>query len=250
MEKRYFKIYSQHLDRDMEFNVYGHGGKPCVVFPCQDGRFYDWEGNHMHDEVLGPWIENGKLQLFCVDSIDKESWSDKYGDGRHRSEMQERWFQYVIEEFIPHVKYINGTGQKILTTGCSMGASHAVNFMLRRPDIFDGCIAMSGVYESDDFFGDYMDELLYQNSPNHYMPNLPKDHYYIDCYNHSNIIISVGQGAWEDLMLASTRRLEATFKEKGINAWIDYWGYDVNHDWPWWKIQLPYFLRTIIGDPN
>ena len=146
-------------------------------------------------------------------------------------------------------KYLNGTGQKIMTTGCSMGASHAVNFMLRRPDIFDGCIAMSGVYESDDFFGSYMDELLYQNSPNHYMPNLPKDHYYVDCYNHSNIIICVGQGAWEDLMIASTRRLEATFREKGIHAWIDYWGYDVNHDWPWWKVQLPYFMKHILGEP-
>ena len=70
MQKQYFKTYSYNLNRDMEFNVYGHGGKPCVVFPCQDGRFFDWEGNHMHDEVLGPWIEAGKLQLFCVDSID------------------------------------------------------------------------------------------------------------------------------------------------------------------------------------
>ncbi len=250
MEKQYYKTYSYHLNRDMEFNVYGHGGKPVVVFPCQDGRFFDWEGNHMHDEVMGPWVEAGKIQLFCVDSIDKESWSDKQGDGRHRSEMQERWYNYVIDEFIPLVRQINGTGERMLTTGCSMGATHAVNFLLRRPDIFDSCIALSGLYDSEDFFGNYMDDLLYNNTPNRYLKNLPADHYYVDMYNHCNIIICVGQGAWEDLMLESTRKMQGIFAEKGIKGWFDYWGYDVNHDWPWWKVQMPYFLKHVFGDPN
>ena len=32
----------------------------------------------------------------------------------------------------------------------------------------------------------------------------------------------------------------------GIKIWFDYWGYDVNHDWPWWRIQLPYFLQYFV----
>ena len=189
MQKQYFKTYSYNLNRDMEFNVYGHGGKPCVVFPCQDGHFYDWEGNRMHDEVMGPWIESGKIQLFCVDSIDKESWSDKYGDGAYRAQMQEKWYHYVVDEFIPLVREINGTGEKMMCTGCSMGATHSVNFFLRRPDIFDTVVALSGVYHASEFFGDYMDETLYNNSPNDFLPNLPNDHFYINEYNNSNIII-------------------------------------------------------------
>ncbi|MGN0664119.1 MAG: esterase family protein [Negativibacillus sp.] len=248
MEKQYVKTYSRFLDRDMEFNVYGYGGKPCVVFPCQNGRFFDYE-NFQMTEIVRPWIEAGKLQLFCVDSIDGESWSDQGGDPRHRSEMQERWYNYIMEEFVPMVKEINGSGEKLMTTGCSMGATHSANFFFRRPDVFDAVIALSGVYESKSFFGDYMDELLYQNSPNDFLQNMPKDHYYIDLYNHSNIIICVGQGAWEDLMLESTHKLERILAEKGIHAWVDYWGYDVNHDWPWWKKQLPYFLGHVLGQP-
>lgn len=95
-----------------------------------------------------------------------------------------------------------------------------------------------------------MDETLYNNSPNDFLPNLPNDHFYIDAYNHSNIIICVGQGAWEDLMLDSTRRLQQIFADKGIHGWFDYWGLDVNHDWPWWKVQMPYFLNHLFGDPN
>ena len=39
MHTAYYKEYSHSLGRDMEFMVYGHSGKPCVVFPAQDGRF-------------------------------------------------------------------------------------------------------------------------------------------------------------------------------------------------------------------
>ena len=43
MEVRYFKHYSSYLDRDMEFKVYGHAGKPVLFVPCQGGRFFDFE---------------------------------------------------------------------------------------------------------------------------------------------------------------------------------------------------------------
>ena len=43
MKIEYFKEYSHCLNRDMEFKVYGHMGIPCLVFPAQDGRFYDFE---------------------------------------------------------------------------------------------------------------------------------------------------------------------------------------------------------------
>ena len=33
---------------------------------------------------------------------------------------------------------------------------------------------------------------------------------------------------------------------KGIGAWCDFWGYDVEHDWPWWKKQIRYFLPYLL----
>ena len=26
----------------------------------------------------------------------------------------------------------------------------------------------------------------------------------------------------------------------------DFWGYDVEHDWPWWKKQIRYFLPYLL----
>ncbi len=245
MHQDYIRFNSSHLNRDMEINVYGHDGKPCLVFPAQDGRFYDFEGFGMVNCIQG-FIDAGKIQLFCVDSVDKESWSASYVNPRQRIERQEQYFHYITEEVVPLIFDYNHTGQKILTTGCSLGASHAANFFFRRPDVFDSVIALSGYYNSDMFFGDYMDDLVYANSPEHYLEGMPYDHPYVQLYRENNIIICTGQGAWEDEMIRSTRRIQELLNYKHVPAWIDYWGYDVNHDWPWWRIQLPYFLSHLL----
>lgn len=247
MEKDYVKFYSRYLNREMEINIYGHGGKPCLVFPAQDGRFYDFAGFGMVD-AAAPFIDQGKLQLFCIDSIDKESWSFSQGDCRLRIERHEQWFNYIIEEVVPFIHHYNQSGEKLMTTGCSMGASHAANFFFRRPDIFDTVIAMSGYYSSDLFFGDYMDDLVYLNSPVHYLEGMAYDHPNVQKYRENNIIICTGQGAWEDDMIRSTKRIEELLGYKDVGAWVDYWGYDVNHDWPWWRIQFPYFLGKVLGE--
>ena len=59
------------------------------------------------------------------------------------------------------------------------------------------------------------------------------------------MIFCCGQGAWEDQMIGDSRALDAILNEKGVPHWADFWGYDVNHDWPWWKIQIRYFLEKM-----
>ena len=49
MNVEYYKELSHELNRDMEFKVYGHTGIPCLVFPAQNGRFYDFENFGMID---------------------------------------------------------------------------------------------------------------------------------------------------------------------------------------------------------
>ena len=92
-----------------------------------------------------------------------------------------------------------------------------------------------------------MDDLVYQNSPYHYLSGMPSDHPYIQMYNERRIILCVGQGAWEDVLKESTARLEGVLREKGIHAWVDFWGYDVAHDWDWWYKQVAYYLPFLMG---
>lgn len=240
MNIEYYKEYSHHLGRDMEFKRYGHAGKCCIAFPCQDGHFYDFENFHMIDEISS-FIESGKVQIFCVDGVDPETLTSN-GDPRWRIERYEAWYYYVMEEMMPRIYEISGSTEKLMTTGCSLGALHAANFFFRRPDVFDTVIALSGLYQADYYFKGYCDDLVYANSPILFLENMPADHPYIELYNEGRMIFCVGQGAWEEELFDNTKKLQGILERKGIHAWFDYWGHDVNHDWPWWFRQMNYFL--------
>jgi len=225
--------------------IYGHGGMPFLCFPTQNSMCHNYEDFGMIDQ-LADFIEDGRIQLFVVDSVDAESWSPKDGDKEWRAARQEQYFHYITEEAVPFIRSRNDRPPAV--TGFSMGANHTLITFLRRPDLFCGMIALSGVYNSDFFFDGWMNPTLYESSPERFLPNMPADHPYIRLYNERKIIICCGQGAWEDDGLGTLRFLESVFREKGIEAWCDYWGYDVNHDWPWWYKQMRYFLPFMLGE--
>ena len=251
MKTKYFKEYSTNLRRDMEYKVYGHAGVPFLGFPCQNGRFFDYEDNGMID-AAEPFIDSGRIQMFCCDSNDEASWSSTSWDNRARIEQQEAFVRYITDELCPRIFAISTEANNghsplgIFTTGNSMGGTHALNFLLRRPDIFSGCIALSGAYNARFFFPDYFDDLVYANSPVDYIDGMAYDHPYVEMYRHRQIILCCGRGAWEHPMQEDSARMKELFEYKNIPAWVDFWGTDVSHDWPWWRKQLPYYLNYIV----
>lgn len=244
MNIEYHKWWSPNLGQDMELKVYGYFGKPLLVFPAQGGRFFDYENFQMIDAISG-FIEGGKIKVFTVDSIDNQSWANWGAHPADRARRHEDYDRYIMDEVVPFIsQHCNNADQRYMTTGCSMGAYHAGNFFFRHPDVFDTMIAISGLFQLKIFIGDYSDDLVYFNSPLYYLPNMD-DPWYLDRYRHSNIIVGVGQGAWEDAMLSDAYALRGILEAKQIPHWIDIWGHDVNHDWPWWRKMMPYFLDAL-----
>ena len=237
--------YSHCLGREMHMMIHGHGGVPFLCFPTQNSMCHNYEDFGMTDQ-LGDFLHEGRIQLFVVDTVDAESWSPKDGDKTWRAARQEQYFHYIVDEVLPLIRQRNPETPAV--TGFSMGANHTAITFLRRPDLFRGMIALSGVYDSDYFFDGWMNPVLYESSPERFLPNLPQDHPYIRLYNDRKMIFCCGQGAWEEDGIRTLRNLERIFREKGIGAWCDFWGYDVNHDWPWWFRQMRYFLPYILGD--
>lgn len=244
MLTQYVKAYSNALGREMECKFYGHGGVPVLFIPCQDGRFFDFENFNMTD-TWAPWLESGAVTVLAIDTIDKETYSDAVTPAYDRIRRHEAWIRYIIDEAIPMLA--DRCGRKdVITFGCSLGATHALNLFLRFPDSVRGTLSISGIYDSNYGFGDYMDELVYNNSPVHYMANMPADHPYIQKYNSGKGIVCVGTGAWEipDTAFA----LRDIFEQKDIRIWVDIWGDDVNHDWPWWHKMVEYFVPKLLED--
>jgi esterase/lipase superfamily enzyme len=241
--------HSPHLNREMALKVYGHWGKPLIVFPCSRGRYFDYEGMGMI-AAISDFIEGGRVKLFCVDSIDAQSWYDFSISPAERNDRHEAYDRYITTEVVPFIRsHCRQSAVRPMANGCSMGAFHAVNFFLKHPDLFGGTIALSGLYRLDRAeFGLTGGDIpaVYFNSPLNYLSGLD-DLWYLEQLRRSTIIVCVGQGSWEEEAVADTRHLQHLLAEKSIPAWIDFWGFDVNHDWPWWYRQMNYFLASLYG---
>lgn len=235
--------WSGELGREMYFNVYGHAGKPVIVFPSSGGNQHEY-GNFGMIDACRAFIEQGLIRVYTPDSYDSESWLAEWKSPHDMALAHNAYDRYIVHELVPLIRHEAQWNGTMIATGCSMGAFHAVNFALRHPDLFDTCIALSGVYDARFFTGDFYDQQVYFNSP---MDSLggQTDSWFLDRYRQNHFIIAVGQGAWEEQHIADTKRLQRLFEHKGINGWFDFWGYDVDHDWPWWRVQMPYFLGKL-----
>lgn len=249
METQYHHWYSPALGRDMECKIYGHAGRPVLFIPCQDGRFYDFENYHMTD-TWAPWIESGQVTVFSIDTLDQETWSNPNGDAYWRIRRYEDWLRYITDEIAPYMHWYANTRNGwsgtpgIMVFGCSLGATHAANLYFRYPGLFDRLLALSGIYTAEYGFSQYMDEVVYRNSPIHYLGGMDPSHPYIAAYNQKKAVLCVGQGPWE--LPDSTRQMQQIFEQKGIHAWVDFWGYDCAHDWDWWYKQVSYYLPYLL----
>lgn len=244
MHAEFLSHYSGNLGREMYLNRYGHAGIPVVVFPSSGGTHNEYADFGMI-EACRDFINSGKVQFFTLSSVDGEAFLSPYKSAHDRALMHVQYDKYVIEEAIPFIKHKTGHFDPMMCTGCSMGAYHAMNFFLQHPDVFSKVIALSGVYDIRFMVGEYGDdELVYRNSPSQYIW-LQNDPWFLDRYRSADIIVCTGHGPWEWDGLPSYYKLKEAFELKGIEAWFDEWGDDVAHDWPWWRVQMPYFLSKL-----
>ena len=166
MVREYRKGRSNRLGKEMELLVFGHAGLPVMVFPTSGGRFYEFEDRGMIAALAGK-IDAGLLQLYCVDSVDMESWYNKNVTPRRRIARHMQYEDYLIQEVVPLIRS-NNSDPHLFTIGCSFGGYHAVNIALRHPDIFSGLLSISGAFDLSNFLHGYYDQDCYYNLPTHY----------------------------------------------------------------------------------
>ncbi len=216
--------------------VYGHAGLPAVVFPTSQGRFYEFEDRGMVDAIR--WkIDNGEVQLFCVDSVDAESWYNRNVPPRWRIARQVQYDEYVIHEVVPLVKKLNWS-PKMAAIGCSFGGFHAVTMALRHPDVFTAFLSMSGAFDMDSFLGGYYDQDVYFNQPTHFIPGM-SDPWFLDRYRQNTYVLATGV---HDQCWDQNERMAGIMRAKGIPVKLDVWGDNARHDWPWWQRMVQTYL--------
>ena len=241
MQRRYEKIYSSALNREMDILAFGHMGAPIIAFPSAGGRFYDFENNGMIG-ALEPLLNEGRIKLYCPGSVDNESWLSKDASIEWRGHVYNLYQHFIVNDLVPAIRFdCTSPDIRIALTGCSVGAYHAANFALKYPHIFHYALCMSGRYDLSGFIGHHGSMDVYFNNPLAYARNLEGDALNHVRYN-THLALVVGLGPWEGRCIDETHALADICAEKGISHERDIWGYDSEHDWPWWRKQIVHHL--------
>lgn len=234
MQEQYIKWYSPNLSKDIEMLVFGHSGYPVLLFPTSMGRYYQNKDFGLIQSA--EWfINNGKVKIYCIDSIDELSW---YNKNIHPAERVKNhiWYDKMLrEELVPRMQ-VEGNCHQIAVAGCSFGGYHAANFAFRYPDIVAYVFSMGGAFDIRMQLDGYYDENCYFNNPVDFIPHLQHP----DIWK-MGIALGVGE---HDFCRPQNERLSAILAQKGIQHWLDIRpNYD--HDWPAWREAFPHYLSKI-----
>lgn len=235
MNREYHRWYSPSLNRDMELVTYGYAGARVLVFPSSMGRFYEWEDRQMV-ATLGDQIENGQLQLFCVDSIDAESWYCFWAHPGGRAYRHQQYDAYLYHEVLPLIES-RGTTPYLITTGASFGAYHAMNFGLRHPERVNRILGLSGLYNIRRLTRGYTDENVYFNNPVDFIAN-ESEPYRLEMLRRQEIIMVAGT---DDRLVESAREMSGVLWGKGIGNALREWN-GWYHDWSYWQQMVRQYI--------
>jgi esterase/lipase superfamily enzyme len=243
MSREVAELWSDGFGATRTVIRYGHWGRPVLVFPTEQGRAGDFEDNGMIAALAG-LLEAGRLKLYCVDSYDGASWSNRDIPLEERARNHGRYESWITGEVVPWIYRDCGGEPEVATLGCSMGAFHAANFSLKRADLFPVAMCFSGNYDPSSWQGwGERGTAAYFNNPTDYVGHLNGGH--LDWLrSRVSLLLVCGQGQWEDTTgsLPSTKQFAGLLAGRGIRHELDLWGHDVPHDWPSWRAQVAHHM--------
>lgn len=241
MNREYHHWHSPNLNRSMELLVFGHAGARVIVFPTRVGRFFDYE-NWRIVASMQDKIDAGLLQLFCVDSVDAEGLYCGWCRPEDRIYRHLQYERYILNEVLPFTAHKN-PNPFLIAHGCSLGAYHALNIVLKNPYKFGKAICFSGRYDLNanigsyrDLFDGYHDENIYYNNPSQYISNL-NDHDYLEQLRRLEIIITIGR---DDVLLENNQKLSQNLWDKGVWHQFHIWDEEAHRARYWRKMVRHY----------
>ncbi len=235
MNREYHRWFSPSLQRDMEMLVFGHAGARVLVFPTSMGRFFQWEDSGMIN-ALGDQLERGDIQLFCVDSVDEESWYAKWKPPGERAWRQTQYDYYLVNEVLPFT-FQHNSNPYLIAAGTSFGAYHAANFAFRYPQLVGRVIGLSGYYNIKNFTNGYSDDNVYFNNPCDFIQN-EHDSSRLDALRHIDIILAIGR---DDPSCSNNEYFSGILWSKSIWHALRVWDGWV-HDWPFWQQMIRMYI--------
>ncbi len=228
--------YSHLLNASLKVEVTGLFGYPVLMFPTSQG-LYTQNHDFKLNESVGHLVDQGKIKLYNIETIDKYSFYDDHISPQERIRNYELYVQFLSREFVPYLQRLHSV-HRIAIAGASFGGYHAANFAFRFPDYISHLFCLSGAFTIRNFMDGFTDNLVYFNCPREFMPN---DEAWK--FKHMHIVLSTSD---QDICKNATQEMAAILSNKGIDHWYDEQKW-ISHDWPLWRMVFPVFMGRFFG---
>lgn len=100
MVREIHQWYSSALNKEMPIAVYGHYGQALLMIPTAAADYLEYERFELIN-ALAPFINEGKIKVFSVNSINTESWMNKEMEGAHKAIRHNQFNHYIFDEVVP-----------------------------------------------------------------------------------------------------------------------------------------------------
>jgi esterase/lipase superfamily enzyme len=234
MQEDYLKWHSPNLSADFEMLTFGKTGYPIILFPTSSGRYYENKDFKLI-EAASYFVEEGKVKIYCPDSIDAFSWYHK-GIAPAERIKNHLWYEkLILEELLPRARKETGF-QKVIVAGCSFGGYHAANIAFRHPQLVSHLWSMSGIFDIRRQMDGFYNDDVYFNNPVDFLPDDKNPELW-------NLKIVLGT-ADRDICRQDNENLARILSEKGMNYWLDI-RHNADHDWIVWREMFPDYLSKL-----
>lgn len=233
MMEQYKRWYSRCLSSEVDMLVFGDRGYPVILFPTAMGRYYQTKDFGLIESVRW-FVEQGLVKIYCIESIDEQSWYNKNLHPADRVLTHIAYDRMLNEELAPWA--MNETGvNRVVAAGCGFGGYHAANFAFKHPDKAGHLFSMGGAFDIKPYTDDFYNDDIFFNNPPDFLPWNDDGALW-----HMNIILGTAE---DDFCKDENIRLSNILKQKHINHWLDI--RHGTHDWPVWREMFPHYLSTI-----
>lgn len=214
--------------------VFGDNGYPVVLFPTTLGSYYECKDRGLVESARW-FVEQGKIQIYCVDAINNHSWYNKNVHPSVRIKNHVLYDKMIVEEVIDKIRH-NSPINKVCLAGPSFGGYMAANFAFKYPDRVSHLFSMSGSFNIKSFMDGYYDDNVYFNNPVDFVPGLNNSHLW-------QMKIVLGTSEW-DICKQFNVDMSNLLNSKQVGHWLDMRGW-IEHDWPLWREMFPHYLSMM-----
>jgi esterase/lipase superfamily enzyme len=241
MQKNSWSFAVPLLPASVAVSRWGHYGTPLVLFASAGGDSLEPERFGLI-EALGPLIEAGRLKVYALDGTAIRILLVGNATAQARVQAQRAFDDWVATGLVPLVRRdCQSDSVEPLVCGCALGAASALKALLHSPQLFRGCIGLSGTYDLLPWIAPASAPLEF--SPLQWLAQLPEG-IGPGRLRQRSVTLSCTGGDYDDA--GATAAMAAVLGAHGIPTHTDVWGPDHQFGFSSWCQMLPRFVGALL----